>query len=78
MVKNLSANEGNISNTGLIPGSQRSPGGGHEYRVKEPEPQEKIRHMHVPLHTHTHTHTHTTNLKHPLAKFPDSIEANNV
>ena len=27
--------------------------------------------------THTHTHTHT-NLKHPLAKFPDSIEANNV
>ena len=29
VVKNLSANEGNISNTGLIPGSQRSPGGGH-------------------------------------------------
>ena len=27
--------------------------------------------------THTHTHTHP-NLKHPLAKFPDSIEANNV
>ena len=29
MVKNLPANAGNISDAGLIPGSGRSPGGGH-------------------------------------------------
>ena len=29
MVKNLSANAGDVSDTGLIPGSRRSPGGGH-------------------------------------------------
>ena len=29
MVKNLPANAGDIRDTGLIPGSERSPGGGH-------------------------------------------------
>ena len=29
MVKNLPANEGDIRDPGLIPGSRRSPGGGH-------------------------------------------------
>ena len=29
MVKNLPANSGDIRDTGLIPGSGRSPGGGH-------------------------------------------------
>ena len=29
MVKNLPANAGDIRDTGLIPGSGRSPGGGH-------------------------------------------------
>ena len=29
LVKNLPANAGDIRNTGLIPGSGRSPGGGH-------------------------------------------------
>ena len=29
MVKNLPANAGDIRNMGLIPGSERSPGGGH-------------------------------------------------
>ena len=31
------------------------------------------------LHAHTHTHTHShahTNIKYPLEKFPDSLEAN--
>ena len=29
IVKNLPANEGDIRNVGLIPGSEGSPGGGH-------------------------------------------------
>ena len=29
MVKNLPANAGDVRDTGLIPGSGRSPGGGH-------------------------------------------------
>ena len=29
MVKNLSANAGDLPDVGLIPGSGRSPGGGH-------------------------------------------------
>ena len=29
MIKNLPANEGDIRDLGLIPGSRRSPGGGH-------------------------------------------------
>ena len=29
LVKNLPANVGDVRNTGLIPGSGRSPGGGH-------------------------------------------------
>ena len=29
VVKNLSANTGNVRDTGVIPGSGRSPGGGH-------------------------------------------------
>ena len=29
MVKNLPANAGDITDVGLIPGSERSPGGGH-------------------------------------------------
>ena len=29
MVKNLSANAGDIRDVGLIPGLERSPGGGH-------------------------------------------------
>jgi len=29
LVKNLTANAGNIRNSGLIPGSRRFPGGGH-------------------------------------------------
>ena len=33
VVKNLSANAGDIRNMGSIPGSERSPGGGHDSPV---------------------------------------------
>ena len=34
MVKNLRFNEGNTGDTGLIPGSGRSSGGGHGYPLQ--------------------------------------------
>ena len=34
MVKNLPANAGDLRVTGLIPGSGRSPGGGHGYPLQ--------------------------------------------
>ena len=34
MVKNLPANVGDVRDAGLIPGSERSPGGGHNYPLQ--------------------------------------------
>ena len=34
VVKNLSANAGDVKDTGSIPGSGRSPGGGHGYPLQ--------------------------------------------
>ena len=37
----------------------------------------KTTHACACMHTHTHTHSHAhTNIKYPLEKFPDSLEAN--
>ena len=73
MVKNLSANAGEARDAGLIPGSERSPGGGNgsplQYSCLENHMDReawwatihqvtRVRHNLATEHTHTHTHTH--------------------
>ena len=75
MVKNLSANAGDVREAGLIPESGRSPGGGHGNPLQYPcleNPMDRgawwttvhritksQTQLSTYVHTHTHTHTHT-------------------
>ena len=76
-VKNLPSNAGDIRDAGLIPGSGRSPGGGHGNSLQYPcleNPMDRgawwpIVHRITKsqtqlkrLSTHRHTHTHTHTL----------------
>ena len=71
MVKNTPANAGDIRNVGLIPGSGRSPRGGHgnslqdsSWRILQPEElgrlqsigSQRVRHYRSDF-THTYTHS---------------------
>ena len=75
MVKNLPADVGDRRDADWIPGSGRSPGGGHGnplqyYCLDNPQGQrnlvgfspwghKELDTTEVTWHTHTHTHTHT-------------------
>ena len=76
MVKNQPDNAGNAGDVSLIPGSGRSPGGGHSTPLQfscleNPSHGQRSLLDYSPwgckesdtterAHTHTHTHTHTT------------------
>ena len=65
MLKNLLASEGDIRDTGLIPGSGRSPGGGHNnplqyfaWRIPwTEEPGWLVDHKELDMTEATHTHS---------------------
>ena len=64
MVKNPYANAGDVRDLGLIPGSGRSPGGGHgnplQYSsLENPNGQrcKEVDTTEVDYHAHTHIHT---------------------
>ena len=64
VVKNLSANAGDIGDPGLIPGLGRSPGEGNGYLLqysclKNSMDRGTWRACHKKLDTTEHTHTHT-------------------
>jgi len=65
VVKNSPASTGDAGDSGLIPGSGRSPGGGNgnslQYSCPEnPHGQRSlVTKSPTRLNTHTHTHTHT-------------------
>ena len=74
MVKNPPANAGEVRDSGLIPGLERSPGGGNGNPLQYSylgNPMDKgywwapwgRKESDMTEHTHTHTHTHHTHLK---------------
>ena len=65
LVKNLPANAGYARDVGSVPGSRRSPGGGHGYPLQYPCLENSMDRgaWQAAVHGVTHTHTHTTLLK---------------